>query len=91
MSTTKHGNSDSIRDFARELRRFSIEAREGVKRLHYKVEALGATDWKDQNYVTYKDQLNESLKLIHRTLESFENEQYQRLLKVAQQYDDVTY
>lgn len=91
MSQTKHGNADAIRRYATELGQFSKNTQEQLRVLHTKAESLGANDWKDQNFQIYKSQLDDAIKLIYRVLEEFDQEQKQRLLDVARQYDEVVY
>ena len=91
MSSIRYANPDAIREFARQLQLFAMDTKEGLRRLELALESMGHNDWRDQNQRVYKEQFEVALRAVLQILQEFETEQSARLIRVAQQYDDVQF
>jgi hypothetical protein len=89
MSIVK-GDPIEIQNFARRLVDFTNQTRENLAHLRANLDAMHIY-WDDQNYVNYKQSFDEVFAEIHRSLTTFQDEQYQRLNMLAEQYDQVKY
>ena len=60
---------DELREFARNLKKFSNDLRERSRSLTNQLTALGAT-WRDQEHKKFVDQFEQGMKMIARFLEN---------------------
>jgi uncharacterized protein YukE len=60
---------DELREFARNLKKFSNDLRERSRSLTNQLTALGAT-WRDQEHKKFVDQFEQGMKMIVRFLEN---------------------
>jgi uncharacterized protein YukE len=79
-------NPDELRRFAQILRRFNADLRDNMSSLHGQLLGLGET-WRDQEHEKFRQEFEETMKVIDRFLEVSE-EHVPLLLHKAEHIED---
>ncbi len=90
--STKIGNADEIRMFARQLVQYCQETRGSLEQLRGHLEEMRSSmTWADDNHAAYSSEFEEAARSLYQTLSEFESAQANSLISLASQYDDVRY
>ena len=88
--TTKIGDPEAIRGLARMLVEYCEQTRDSLHRLRGQLtEMQSSMQWADDNHAMFCDEFDQAANQLHQVLSSFEQDQANRLVSLAAQYDDV--